>query len=183
MREDRGELNTLETGTLETISVLSAGETDIARIYEIEREAISPPWSREALLSEINREDSFFSVARGELVTCNPEAAAQGESARDLAVQGFVILRRMGDEGELLQIAVCKTARRCGIADILLDAALSHAEKCELKSVFLEVRKSNEAAISLYKKHGFKTVRLRKDYYNNPLEDAVVMVCRWYGCL
>ena len=91
-------------------------------------------------------------------------------------IVGFVILRRIADEGELFQVAVDPAARRRGIADLLMCAALEYALDSRLKSVFLEVRKRNEAAISLYKKHGFLPVRQRKNYYSAPVEDAVVMV-------
>ena len=143
------------------IVIKTATEADIPRILEIELEAISPPWSHGTLLSEIYREDSFFAVARLDMDT-GP-------------LSGFVILRRMGDEGELLQIAVDKAARRGGAADLLMTAALRFIKDASMGSIFLEVRKSNEAAISLYKKHGFKTVRSRKDYYSDPIEDAIVM--------
>ena len=142
------------------IRVLSASEEDMPRILEIEHEAISPPWTHGALLSEIYGEDSFFAVAVSE---------------NRSSIIGFIILRRMADEGELLQIAVDKTSHRQGAADTLMEAALEYAKENTLKSVFLEVRKSNEAAIALYKKHGFKPVRNRKDYYSDPIEDAVVM--------
>lgn len=148
------------------ICVAEATEDDMPRLLEIEREAISPPWTEGALLSEIYREDSFFAVA-----------VCQENDARPPAVTlGFVILRRAGDEGELFQIAVDNAARRQGAADILMGAALDYASEKSLSSVFLEVRKSNEAAIRLYKKHGFETVRRRKDYYSDPVEDAVIMV-------
>jgi ribosomal-protein-alanine acetyltransferase len=97
-------------------------------------------------------------------------------ASRSCAVPvGFVILRCFADDGELLQIAVDRDARRCGVADLLLNAALEYSQEKNLRAVFLEVRKSNDAAVALYKKHGFKSVRLRKDYYSNPLEDALVM--------
>jgi len=141
--------------------VKNATEDDIERILVIEQEAISPPWSHGTLLSEIYNEDSFFSIVKYKTFD-HPF--------------GFVILRRMGDEGELLQIAVDKAFRKQGIADMLMIAALQFAEESGLASVFLEVRKSNSAAIALYEKHGFNSVRIRKDYYNEPVEDAVVMV-------
>ena len=143
------------------VSVVLANEEDIGRILEIEAEAISPPWTHGALLGEIYRDDSFFAVA-----------------SEDGVCQGFIILRCMADEGELLQIAVDKTARRRGIADLLTKAALRFADESTLKAVFLEVRKSNYAAIALYNKHGFCPVRVRKDYYCEPIEDAVVMECK-----
>ena len=132
-------------------------------------EAISPPWTHGALLAEIYREDSFFAVAR-----CGSRFDEPGLPALDL--QGFVIVRRTGDDGELLQIAVDKRVWRQGVADMLMLEAIGFAKNSSLNSVFLEVRKSNEAAVSLYKKHGYKPVRTRKDYYSSPVEDAVVMV-------
>ena len=142
------------------IIIREATEEDIPHILQIEQEAISPPWTHGALLSEMYNNNSYFVVAY------EPGSP----------IQGFTILRRTADEGELLQIAVKKTARRRGIAGSLISAALGYAEKNTLKSVHLEVRKGNEAAISLYEKHSFKTVRQRKDYYTTPVEDATVMV-------
>ena len=186
------------------IRIVAAVEADIHRILEIEREAITPPWSREALFSEINREDSFFAVARGEHEPGNSEFGIRNSEFRirgsesrvqctesgvqcveqmlgcadqpDAVIHGFVILRRIGDDGELLQIAVDRVARRHGIADLLMGAALRYVEDNALDAVFLEVRSSNGAAIPLYKKHGFEFMHLRKDYYCEPVEDAVIMV-------
>jgi ribosomal-protein-alanine N-acetyltransferase len=142
------------------------------RILEIEREAISPPWTHGALLSEIYNGDSFFAVAHSELGTQGGKLSGNQISS----LLGFVILKRAADEGELLRIAVDSSARRCGAADSLMSAAFDHAKENAVKSIFLEVRKSNEAAIGLYKKHGFKQVRYRKDYYSDPIEDALIMV-------
>ena len=158
--------------------ISAAAEEDIPLIYEIEREAISPPWTIGTLTSEAYRDDSFFVIAR----VTDPagfRAKGSGLSGQRLVcggeVLGFVILRRIVDEGELLQIAVDKTARRCGIADALMKAALSFTGEHALRAVHLEVRKSNAAATGLYNKHGFKTVHYRKEYYSDPVEDAVVM--------
>jgi len=142
------------------VVIAEAVEADIPRILEIEREAIMPPWTHGALLSEVYGEDSYFA-----------KAADKDRSQ----LQGFVILRRMGDEGELLQIAVDKASRRCGLADSLMRAAIDFAENNLLSTIFLEVRKSNSAAIGLYEKHGFTPARTRKDYYSDPIEDALVM--------
>ena len=146
------------------MSIREATEGDIPRILEIENDTITPPWTHGALLSELYRDDCYFAVSIGP----------------DPGIQGFVILRKMSeDEGELLQIAVDKTARLRGVADLLMGAALRYAENRSLKAVFLEVRRSNDAAIALYKKHGFVTVRVRKGYYSDPAEDAVAMA-RYY---
>jgi len=141
------------------IRIIAATEDDMSRILEIEQESISPPWTHGALLSEIFKDDSFFAAA-----------------VEDGKALGFVILRHLQDEGEILQIAVDKAARQRGIADLLMTAAFEYVKENSLKSVFLEVRKSNKAAICLYEKHGFKSLRQRKDYYSSPTEDAIVMV-------
>ena len=150
------------------IDIRAATEEDIPRILEIEKDTIMPPWTHGALLSEIYRDDSFFSVAI---------ASVRSPALNSSSIAGFVILRQMSeDEGELLQIAVDEASRRCGAAGMLLGAALRFAVEKALKSVFLEVRKSNEAALALYKKHGFAIVRIRQGYYSSPIEDAIIMV-------
>ena len=150
----------------------AAAEEDMPRILEIERESISPPWTHGGLLSEILSDDSFFELAeRGDSFELE-----DGSRVPPLqTILGFVILRRIADEGELLQIAVDSEYRRRGIADTLIESALGWAHDCGISKIYLEVRKSNNAAIKLYKKHGFKRAGIRKDYYIEPIEDAVVM--------
>jgi len=140
------------------IKITSAMEEGIPRILEIEQASISPPWTHGALLSEIYRDDSLFALA-----------------VEDNVVIGFCILRRMADEGELLQIAVDALARRRGVGDLLMKAALDFARAIPLRAVYLEVRAGNDAAIALYKTHGFTRTGARKDYYTQPVEDAVIM--------
>ena len=154
-----------------SIAVDTAVDDDLPQIFSIEQESITPPWNHLALLSELHREDSFFAVA---MYSAGIQSEQQVSVHR--VVLGFVVLRRMGDEGELLRIAVDKAVRRCGVADMLMCAALRNAGEFCQNSIYLEVRSSNEAAISLYKKHGFTYVRQRKRYYDNPVEDAVVMM-------
>ena len=167
------------------IHIAVATEDDIDRILEIEREAISPPWTHGTLLSELYRDDSFFAVAKNnsQFIIHNSQLGTKDVNTEfgmgDETVCGFVILRCIADDGELLQIAVDKAARRRGVADLLMGAAFRYASEHALKSVFLEVRASNDAAISLYKKHGFKPVRQRKGYFDQPIEDAIVMEAQW----
>ena len=138
--------------------IRDAIERDMPRIMEIEKDSISPPWSHGALLGEIYNEGTSFLLA-----------------FMDSAAVGFCILRCTGDEGELFQIAVAKSHRRRGFAGMLLESALLRARSSGVGTVYLEVRKSNTAAIALYKKYGFKKKGLRKKYYNDPEEDAVIM--------
>jgi len=165
------------------IVVEAAVEEDLPRILEIEHEAISPPWVHGALLREMFREESYFAVARHKADGSDRngksgQPAGNGRVDRETRppLHGFVILRKTSeDEGELLQIAVDAATRRRGVADLLMGAALVFAAGNSIRSVFLEVRESNKAAILLYEKHGFRAVRTRKDYYNSPAEDALVM--------
>ena len=142
---------------------------DLSRIFEIEQEAMSPPWSYESFEEELSRTDSFFVVATGSTIEPPPCADVP-------RVCGYATVRQVGDDGELLKIAVDKTARGNGVGDLLMEAALDHTEENGFKAVFLEVRVGNIAATRLYEKHGFKSMRIRKDYYNEPFEDAIVMV-------
>ena len=145
------------------IRVVPATKSDIPKIFEIEQEAFSPPWTEESLLDELQRDDSCFVVAVDDTGEPSP------------CVLGFAIFRQVGDDGELLQIAVDKSARQSGVGDLLMATVLDYAAKESFSSVFLEVRSSNTAAVNLYKKHGFTTVRIRKNYYDSPVEDALIM--------
>ena len=104
----------------------------------------------------------------------NPAVAillAQGE---DGALLGYAVLSTVLDEGNLDNIAVAPEARRRGVADALLDVLTGFGRE-HLTTLMLEVRASNVAAIALYKKHGFAAVGQRKNYYDAPREDAILM--------
>lgn len=104
----------------------------------------------------------------------NPAVAillAQGE---DGALLGYAVLSTVLDEGNLDNIAVAPEARRNGVADALLSALTAFGRE-HLTCLMLEVRSSNAPAIALYEKHGFAAVGRRKNYYDAPREDAVLM--------
>ena len=152
-------------------------QEDLPRIFEIEQEAMSPPWSFKAFEEELCRKDSFFIVATNNTTEPSPcvEADEPSPCFASTCFIGYAILRQVGDDGELLKIAVEKTARGNGIGDLLMEAVLDYTEEKGFKAVFLEVRVGNIAATRLYEKYGFKSVRIRKDYYNDPFEDAIIM--------
>ena len=141
--------------------IRTATEEDLSQILTIDRESLTPTWSREMFLDEINNKDSHFELAImwSEII-------------------GFCILRCTADEGEILRIAVSKSHRRSGIADKLMMSALSYSTENSLQSVYLEVRQSSEPAIKLYKKCGFEQIATRKDYYTEPIENAIIMACK-----
>jgi ribosomal-protein-alanine acetyltransferase len=161
---------------------------------KIENEAFRPPWSYDALLSEMKSDDSCFLVAinmscresdssgkecvfSGTVsVSSGKESVSSKTEGRSHCVLGYAIMRRVGDDGELLKVAVDKSAKRKGVGDSLMNAILEHARTCLFNSVFLEVRMSNKSAVNLYEKHGFEVLRVRKNYYSAPPEDALAMV-------
>jgi ribosomal-protein-alanine N-acetyltransferase len=103
------------------------------------------------------------------------EAAGLAETASpELALLGFLIAHNIEAEWELENIAVAAAARRRGVATSLLQALLDHVRAQNGKAIFLEVRKSNDAARSFYRKAGFHETGLRKNYYSLPQEDAVL---------
>ena len=92
----------------------------------------------------------------------------------DGAVLGYAVLSAVLDEGNLDNIAVAPSCRRRGVADALL-SALADIGRTSLSVLMLEVRASNRPAIALYEKHGFVPVGRRKNYYESPREDALLM--------
>lgn len=104
----------------------------------------------------------------------NPRTAillAEGENG---AVLGYAVLSAVLDEGNLDNIAVAPDARRRGVADALVGALTGFGRE-HLSVLMLEVRASNAPAIALYEKHGFTAVGRRKNYYDAPREDAILM--------
>lgn len=89
-------------------------------------------------------------------------------------IVGYCIFTTSFEDADLCRIAVADEYRRNHIAEKLLDAAFKKLTKNGINRVLLEVRKSNEPAISLYEKYGFKEIGLRKGYYSEPVEDGLV---------
>jgi ribosomal-protein-alanine acetyltransferase len=87
----------------------------------------------------------------------------------------YVIGRLIAPEAEIYRVAVRTDKRRRGIGYRLLDYAIKTERGRGLESVFLEVRESNVPARNLYRAHGFREISLRKNYYHNPTENAVIM--------
>ena len=104
----------------------------------------------------------------------NPAVAILLAEGGDSAVLGYAVLSVVLDEGNLDNIAVAPEARRQGVADALLGALTGFGRE-HLAVLMLEVRASNAPAIALYEKHGFAAVGRRKNYYDAPKEDALLM--------
>lgn len=101
---------------------------------------------------------------------------AQGWVAiAERSVLGFLIVRRMAEEAEILNVAVAPDARRKGVASSLLGEALLWAKQCPVSRIHLEVRASNHAARKLYESYGFLDAGLRRGYYSHPSDDALLL--------
>ena len=142
------------------IRIVDVSAEHIPQIEEIERECFSRPWTAEQLKSQMRDAQHEFIAAVG-----------------DGRVLGYVGLMYVLDEGYISNVAVHPDARRQGIGDTLIDALAAKAAELELAFLTLEVRESNAPAIALYAKHGFHPVGKRKNYYDAPKEDAVLMTC------
>ncbi len=81
------------------------------------------------------------------------------------------------NDSDLMTIAVLDSYRGMGLATYLLEELLEKARSLKLRTMFLEVRESNDGAIHIYEKLGFKKIGKRKNYYKSPLENAVIMEC------
>jgi ribosomal-protein-alanine N-acetyltransferase len=90
-------------------------------------------------------------------------------------VSGFLIGRQVGDEAEVLNLAVAVESRRMGKGGALLRAAVAKFRKRGVSRVFLEVRESNATGIAFYEKRGFSKTGRREGYYRDPSEAAIVM--------
>jgi [ribosomal protein S18]-alanine N-acetyltransferase len=135
----------------------------IARIDEvlaIERVSFSDPWSRE--------------MFRSELMVGGGTYARLAE--RDGVVVGYLCAVLVADEAHVGNLAVDPAERRQGVAQMLLDDLFEAAQSRKLRRVTLEVRETNEKARKFYYKNNFIDVAIRKNYYRNPTEDAIVML-------
>jgi [ribosomal protein S18]-alanine N-acetyltransferase len=124
----------------------------------------------------------------GEISQLLARNGTYGKAARPVGkkgIAGFILYTLVAGEGEILTVATAPQWRRYGIGEMLVKAALSHLSAERAEAMFLEVGESNNAALSLYRKHGFTEVGKRQNYYNvaqsskttgpNPGATALVM--------
>ncbi len=144
---------------MEEVQVRSMETRDLGRVMEIEHQSYTMPWTESTFRGLLRRADADLFVAETE--------------ARTLA--GYAVAWAVLDQGELGNVAVAPEWRHRGIAHRLLDAVIRRCLERRVKELFLEVRVSNSTARQLYLSYGFKDVGRRKNYYMEPVEDALVM--------
>jgi [ribosomal protein S18]-alanine N-acetyltransferase len=148
-----------------TTNVIEASIRDLPRILEIERLAFPQPWSLDSFKRELMLPFSRIVVA---IQVQAVQAETRGQPA------GFLCRWLVADECHILNVAVHPELRRGGIGMALMADAIDEAKAKNIRLVTLEVRRSNVAARSLYRRLSFKERRLRTNYYG-PGEDAIVM--------
>lgn len=133
-------------------------EQHLDGVLKIENECFSHPWTRESLLQELNNPTSVFFVA-----------------TEDDEVIGYIGMSTVIDEAYIFNVAVTEGRRKTGIGSALIGEIVTYCKKNGFCFVTLEVRESNQSAISLYSHFGFIKVGERKNYYRDPEENAVLM--------
>ena len=132
----------------------------IPQIAELERQCFSKPWNEQMLAEELDNQCAAFLVA------------VEPETEQPVGYAGLLVV---ADEGYITNVAVDPSCRRQGVAGQLLQVFDSFARGNHLAFLTLEVRPSNAAAIALYEGFGFAEAGRRRNYYDLPKEDALIL--------
>ena len=127
-------------------------------LFEVSKLSLKESWNKDSIEKELSNKLAKYLVA------------LDGNK-----VVGFVGMWIVFDEGDITNIAVHPDYRKQGIGDLLMNNLISLCKENNINSLTLEVRESNIKAQNLYKKHEFKEEGLRKNFYDNPKENAIIM--------
>ena len=130
----------------------------VSQVADLEKICFSDPWSEKSVASELTNPLSLWLVA-----------------VEDDRVAGYVGSQSVMGESDMMNVAVHPDFRRQGVAEKLVLELVAALAKNDNHCLTLEVRASNVSAISLYEKLGFAQIGLRKNYYRNPKEDALIL--------
>ena len=144
------------------MKIVKMAACHVSQVAELEKICFSDPWSEKSVASELQNKLSLWLVA------------VDGET-----VVGYVGSQTVIDETDMMNVAVHPDYRRQGIAESLVEKLVEELEAIGSRALTLEVRASNAPAIRLYEKLGFLQVGLRKNYYRNPKEDALILRKEW----
>ena len=143
---------------MKEIQIRAMEREDVDAVSRLEEETFSMPWSREAFLEMITKEDAAYYVAESD-----------GE-----IVGGCGVLMAAG-EGNITNVAVAEKMRNQGIGTKMVRYLMEKGTQSGLSAYKLEVRVSNAAAIHVYEKLGFCSEGIRPNFYEKPVEDAIIM--------
>lgn len=138
------------------IRLMSDG--DLSEVITIERCSQSPPWSADSFLREMRNTSGYAFVAQN-----------------DNRILGYLVFWMICDEVHLLNLAVHPDFRLRGVGEKLVAFLIDFSRRQRVRWIILDVRKSNRAATALYDNYGFQETRVRKAYYPDNHEDAIVM--------
>lgn len=144
------------------MNIVPMNEHHVPQIALLEQECFADPWSQQSIASELHNPLSLWLVAQ------------EGQT-----LLGYVGSQTCQDETDMMNIAVSPASRRKGVARALIEALVSALRERGSKQLTLEVRASNGPARQLYESLGFLQVGLRKNYYRNPKEDALILRKEW----
>ena len=147
------------------IKIVPMNADHLEELEKLERLCFSRPWSRKMLAEELENQCAAFLVAQ------------DGDTGKVVGYAGLLVV---ADEGYITNVAVFPEYRRRGVAAQLLSVFENFARGRHLAFLTLEVRPSNTAAIALYESFGFRQVGRRKNYYDLPKEDALILT-KTYG--
>ena len=145
---------------MDHVKIVPMNEEHLEELERLEKLCFSRPWSRRMLAEELENQCAAFLVAE------------DGVSGKVLGYAGLLV---MADEGYITNVAVFPEYRRSGVAAKLIEVFENFARGNRLAFLTLEVRPSNAAAIALYRRFGFQEVGRRKNYYDLPKEDALIL--------
>ena len=131
---------------------------DLPEVCVIEKDNFSLPWSEDSFLESLEKDYTVFLVALIEE-----------------EIAGYVGCYCVAGTGEITNVAVKASHRRKGIGGMLLEKLYEEGSALDTSEYFLEVRESNETAIALYARQGFVKEGIRKNFYEKPVENAVIM--------
>ena len=134
----------------------------VPQVARLEKLCFADPWSEMSIASELQNIWAYWLVA-----------------VQDDMVVGYIGSQSTIDETDVMNVAVHPDWRRQGIAEQLIENLIEELKKRGSHALMLEVRASIAPAISLYEKMGFRQVGLRKNYYRNPKEDALILRKEW----
>jgi ribosomal-protein-alanine N-acetyltransferase len=156
------------------VNIRPATLADIPAIVTLERQCVSAAHWTDNQYRNLFEAEATRGSAR--CVTLAIEKKSTPASMPDFATSllGFLIARNVDREWELENIAVSSTARRQGIATMLMEELFRLAREARGESIFLEVRESNQLARALYEKLGFSQSGRRRGYYRSPHEDGIL---------
>lgn len=165
---------------------MADSNTLISNIACLEKKTFSDAWSEDGLADALKKDYNELYLAfdtQGEVVVeeifCGMDAKQQLEKyALDIIggkseFIGYLIANFVCDESELLRVAVDLKYRNMHVGALLIERYLT-SRRDYIKNYFLEVRENNKPARHLYEKYGYQVIGIRKNYYKNPIENAVI---------